>query len=283
MRQDAPQTPAVVFGGSIKGDRSEQQDSFRTIWLKAEQAWLLLVTDGMGGHAAGGVASKVAADTFVASFIAARRAEPSLEKVLQLALEEANCQIQAQQQASPELAGMGTTLVAVHIRRDRLCWISVGDSPLWALREGRLSRLNKDHSLRSLVGAAGTSRGNLLLSALNGEPIVEIDCQSQPNTLAPGDSLILASDGLLTLTEEEIVRAVLPRSGAEGMVRALLEQVQYRAKPHQDNCTAIAYTAPMQPSQQTKRSSSGLSRTTAIWMVIAGLALIAILSRLWRI
>jgi protein phosphatase len=238
-----PAAPGV-FGAAIQGRRSEQQDSLRSVWLSEEQGWLLIVADGMGGHAAGAVASRIAVDAFVPAFTAKRADGASLEAALQSALDEANSRIAQGQKDAPETAGMGTTLVAAHVSSDGLAWISVGDSPLWLIRRGRIARLNEDHSFRLAAARGAKAIANMLESVLNGEPIPLIDCHAEPVPLGQGDVVILASDGLLTLSEVEIAAAVRDAGGGpEPIVRALLKAVEAHAKPNQDNCTVVAASA----------------------------------------
>ncbi len=231
----------VVFGAAIQGQRSEQQDSFCSIWLPKERAWLLIIADGMGGHAAGEVASRIAVDTFITSFNAARSAGTGLEEALNLSLDSANARIASTQRASPETIGMGTTLVAAHLSTNGLAWISVGDSPLWLYRADKLIRLNEDHSLRGAVAAGARGVGNLLQSALNGQTIALIDCRAQPYPLLAGDLVLISSDGLLTLTEDEIAATVRQSSvgGPEAITRAILDAVEDRRKSNQDNCAVV--------------------------------------------
>ena len=273
---------ADVFGAAIKGDRKDQQDSFRSIWLSGERAWLLLVADGMGGHAAGGVASTVAVDIFASSFIAERGNSTAIDKALPAALDAANARLHKIQQNSPDLHGMGTTLLAVYLSPDQLAWISVGDSPLWMLRNGRMRRLNEDHSLRSVVAEGNHVRGNLLISALNGQPLGEVDCQIQSNALSPGDTLVLGSDGILTLEEDDIasIVAALPaETDAETTARRLLENIEQRAKPRQDNCTVViaTYRSVNSPARSYVRTDK------RIWLLTAVIAAASAFFWFWTI
>jgi PPM family protein phosphatase len=232
---------AGAFGAAIQGCRPEQQDSFRSVWLAGEEAWLLLVADGMGGHAAGEVASRIAADGFVATFSASRSRGASVNHALQRALDAANEQIALHQEDAPETEGMGTTLLAAHLGTQGLAWISVGDSPLWMFRNGVVHRLNEDHSLRAAAAAGEDVSPNMLLSALDGTLVPLVDLRPKPLRTRSGDLAILASDGLLTLSEAEISRKIEENAGAgpEAVVRALLKAVEDRGEPHQDNCTVI--------------------------------------------
>jgi PPM family protein phosphatase len=273
MSDASPQRAAAepeVFGAAIQGRRSEQQDSFRSVWLAARQAWLLVVADGMGGHAAGAVASRVAADAFVSTFATRRSEGVSLDEAMRGALHDANTQIAKSQEDAPETTGMGTTLVAAHLDADGVAWISVGDSPMWIFRNGAINRINEDHSLRPAVAAGAKAIANMLQSAVNGEPIALVDCRSKPVRLRPGDLVILASDGLLTLSDEEISDTVGNKAsaGPEAIVRALLKAVEERGKSNQDNC-AVMVAAPHLTKTRTTSAPLPLRWLAAIATVIA--------------
>ena len=237
----APDTLAAIHGAAIQGRRPEQQDSFSSQWLPADGAWLLVLADGMGGHAGGQVASRTAVDTFVAAFTQARLSRTPIDQAFKSALEKANARLAAAQDASPQLTGMGTTLVGVLLSAQGLAWISVGDSPLWLLRGNRLERLNEDHSLRSAVAAGVATSGNLLLSALNGQETTLVDLHAEPVPLRAGDLVVLASDGLLTLTESEIISAARLNAdgGPEQITQAILRAVEMHGKSNQDNCAVV--------------------------------------------
>lgn len=229
-----------VFGAAIQGARSEQQDAYRLRWIENEEAWLLVLADGMGGHAGGGTASKIAVDGFVAAFVSQRSRGATLEDAFQAALNDANVRIAQAQQAQPDLADMGTTLVAAHLSQAGVSWISVGDSPMWICRDDRLRRLNEDHSLREIAGSAKNLR-NMLQSVLNGAPIPMVDCQAAPVALRPEDILLIASDGILTLDEDEIAATLqqLYSRGASSVGNSLLDSVSEYQRSNQDNCSVI--------------------------------------------
>lgn len=236
-----------VFGAALKGGRGEQQDSFRSRWLAGEQAWLLVLADGMGGHASGGLASTIAVDGFTAAFPTLRESGASLRQALFGALEDVNTRIAKAQQARPQVAGMGTTLVGAYLYPQGLAWISVGDSPMWLYRTGELRRLNEDHSLRETLGPEAGGLANMLQSALVGGAIPLIDCHSEPMKLRDDDLILVASDGLLTLPEREIARLVDENvKEPQHLTQILLQAVEERAKPYQDNCTLLIAAAPRQ-------------------------------------
>jgi serine/threonine protein phosphatase PrpC len=171
---------------------------------------------------------------------------------LKTALAAANLAVDRMIAADPDTLGeAGTTLVAALIERDAVRWISVGDSPLLLWRKGKLTRLNADHSMRAVFAAKVAARQmraadvathperNALLSVLTGLEIPKTDAPPDPTPLLPGDIVIAASDGLLTLTAAEISKALkkLHSAPALTIVRTLLEMVEKKGILRQDNTT----------------------------------------------
>lgn len=251
-----------VCGRAILGRREVQEDAFDVgmIGRDGEERWLLVVADGMGGHAAGEHASNLAARAFRAEF---ESTSGSVPQRLDAALRHANDEIARAIMQEPRFAGMGCTLVAAHLSRDGLHWISVGDSPLWRWRDGELHRLNQDHSMRALLKeevargrmlpreAETHANRNALISAVAGDEIAQVDLSAVPQPLRQGDVVLLASDGLLTLSEDEIAAAIgeaaRPRgsgAGAAAVVDTLLAEVERRNLRRQDNCTIVAAVWP---------------------------------------
>ena len=266
----------TVYAAAIQGARSQQQDAVRLRWLADEAAWLIALADGMGGHAAGNLASKIAVDSFVGSFAALRAEGGGFEDAFNAALQEANARIAAMQQARPETKGMGTTLVAAHISRQGLRWISVGDSLLMLCREGGIVRLNEDHSLRGLSEEArGNSAANMLISALSGGPIQKIDLRTEPLRINRGDVLMVASDGVLSLSEADISRVLASGSASQVDLTtdALIALVQKAANPHQDNCTVALF------AEDAADSRAG--RWRLVVLVLLGLAAAGAAAAAW--
>jgi len=267
----------AVYAAAIQGARSQQQDSVRLRWLADDAAWLIALADGMGGHAAGDLASKIAVDSFVGSFAALRAEHAGFEEAFGTALTEANARIAAMQQARPETRGMGTTLVAAHISRQGLRWISVGDSLLTLYRDGSSARLNEDHSLRGLSEEArGSSSANMLVSALSGGPIQKIDLHTEPLPIVRGDVLMVASDGVLSLADAEIARVLASAGPAQVdvMTNSLIDCVERAGVPHQDNCT-VALFAPDAESRARGRSRLALLLYAVLGLAVAGVAIAA--------
>lgn len=242
-----------VATGQLLGDREKQEDAVR-IARQSEDGensdLLMLLSDGMGGHAGGEIASNLALETFQDHFenvSTNMRPRGRLEE----SLEAANAAIAAEAVKNPELKGMGCTLIAVLVAAGRLVWVSVGDSVLFLMRHGQLRRLNADHSyfgeLLELVErgeitrqeAAAHPKKNALLSVLTGAPIKLVDLNVIESD--PGDVLILASDGLETLSDEDIGRIAQATigKGVSAVSEALLAAVNTRARPRQDNTSVV--------------------------------------------
>ena len=212
----------------ITGKREYQEDSFglldeRDLGLDDSEHAVLLVADGMGGHVGGAIASDLLCKTFVEAYPLS--SGPIVDR-LRTCLEEANGAIAAAVAQNPALDSMGSTLVAVVVASGGLHWISVGDSPLWLFREGQLSRLNADHSMAPVLAdlvAAGRMTAeqaarhpsqHSLRSVVMGDEMPLIDVSAQPVALERGDRVVLASDGLLTLDEQEIADVLKKKQDA---------------------------------------------------------------------
>ena len=239
------------------GKREYQEDSFglldgRDLGLDDSEHAVLLVADGMGGHVGGAMASGILSKTFVEAY--PRSSGPIVDRLRQC-LDEANGAIAAAVEENPALARMGSTLVAAVVSSEGLHWISVGDSPLWLFRAGQLERLNADHSMASELAelvaegrmtaeeAAQDPRRNMLNSAVMGYGIEMIDVSEQPVAVEKGDRVVLASDGLLTLDEQEIAEILEKTRDAplEDSAAALIQAVEEAGRPYQDNATVLLY------------------------------------------
>lgn len=237
------------YGDQIQGERDYQEDTF-SIRVFGDDI-LLLLCDGMGGHVGGKQASSLAIEQFTLGV--RQHMHAPVNQRLEAGLASANSAIQACVSQSEELKGMGTTLVAVYVSAETIHWVSVGDSPLLLVRENQIQRLNADHSLagvfKKLVeqgqmtaqDAANDPKRHVLLSAVSGDPIKHIDLRESPFDLKSGDYLLLASDGLETLSAQDIIRLVAGNKKPQKAVAQLLGAVKTYQKPQQDNATVIVY------------------------------------------
>ena len=241
-----------IAGAQIDGARDYQEDAFliSRVGESADSrgAALLIVADGMGGHAAGNVASNMAVQTFN-KFITARYPSEDLARTMREAVRQANLSITETVRETVALKGMGCTLVAALVDEETLRWISVGDSHLYLARDGELKKLNADHSYGGFLdrmAAAGKpvepepgfSR-NMLMSALTGEDIAEVDCPEFGLELQAGDRLVVASDGLDTLSARKVLELLATSATARECSDNLLKAVQDAGLPRQDNTTSV--------------------------------------------
>lgn len=225
-----------------------------------------VLADGMGGHNAGEVASRMAVDVMTrycvdvfASNARGRQTEPCAHETdtLRGAIEAANTAIHEMARFNPECAGMGATIVAALLQNGHLCVAHVGDSRLYRLRAAKLLPLTEDHSVvqellnRGLFTpeqARQSTSKNLVTRALGVEPHIQVDMQ----TLAtePDDLYLLCSDGLndvLTLSDME---RVLVDHGAdlETAARQLVDAANQAGGP--DNISVVI----MRPGERFRRT-----------------------------
>lgn len=239
--------------GAAQGSRSRQEDDYGVFELPPELEagdLLLVLADGMGGERGGARASALAVRSFIEAYDTASAA--AIPNRLEQVLTRVNERIAWDAASDPDgLQGMGCTLLAVVLAEEGLYWISVGDSPLWLWRRGRLIRLNQDHAYRSILAhqvyngeisaaeAAGHPDRNALISAVTGAELELVDLPRQVYPLQPGDQILLASDGLLTLEERDIA-AILSRTHPDrSPCPPLLAAVAEHHNLHQDNVTVL--------------------------------------------
>lgn len=235
------------------GRRDRQEDSVASDFLTGAGVGFAVLADGMGGHAAGDVASKLAVTEVFAGLKLWSDAPESLAHhmadVLLDVAEAANGSIADYAARQPDLLGMGTTLLAPVIVHGQLYWISVGDSPLLLFRDGEMTRLNANHSLATyldqMVRSGQMSERDAQMhpdrhcvtSVLNGAEIHQIDCRHAPVALEPGDVVLAASDGVESLGLGHLAACFRanPEASSAALCRLLLAEVEALNLPEQDN------------------------------------------------
>ena len=242
---------------SLKGRRDYQEDSLIASFPLGQTNGFAVLADGMGGHTCGHLASAIV----VAEIFSQLKMKDALVEdgtlnipaALEEAAQAANDGVAAYTAKNDEAFGMGSTLLTVMVRRDKLYWVSIGDSPLLLFRDGALRQLNKDHSLAPEIdlmvkaGAMSPEIGrdhpdrNSLTSAISGTTIDKIDCPGRPIVLRPEDVLIAASDGLQYLSNGVIARTLkLNQLGRSvDIADALMEELEKLDHPTQDNAAFI--------------------------------------------
>lgn len=210
----------MVLRAAARTDVGRRRAANEDSYAVAEDLGLYLVADGMGGHSAGQVASRLAAESSVGALRTLQGATTSLSEKLRHAVSAANREIFSSAQAEPEYQGMGTTLVALLAGPDRIALAHVGDSRAYRIRGGRIRQLTDDHSLvaelvrrREITesAAAGHPHRHVLTRAMGVRPSVEPDlAELTPET---GDCFLLCSDGLTGhVSDDEIAARVAPGS-----------------------------------------------------------------------
>ena len=239
-------------GSQIDGARDYQEDAFLITHLtdaNGRPGAFVIVADGMGGHNAGNLASNMAVQAFN-RHVSANYPSENPAEVLKEAVTKANDSIKETISETPALQGMGCTMVAAILEQDKITWASVGDSHLYLIRANELKKINADHSYGGFLDrmeAAGspidpepTLSRNMLMSAITGEDINEIDVPETPLDLAAGDRVLICSDGLDTLSFDDIIQFSDWSESPKDLVNALMQAVQNADMPRQDNTTVIA-------------------------------------------
>ncbi len=269
-----------------QGRREIQEDAVVTDFPAGMDVGFVVLADGMGGHAAGEIASAILVTEVFAELkfkmADLKRHEASLPAILRHAAKTANTCIRDYVCENPENYGMGATLVAPALVEDRLYWISVGDSPLFLHRNGKMRQLNEDHSMAPQIdrmvasGLITAKEGrnhpdrNCLLSVLLGDGVAKIDCPEEPFKVREGDILLVASDGLQSLTDVEIATILTDNDekSANEIAFALLTAVNALKDPDQDNISISVVkmnrTRPVVaivPEYRSRRAVGGMSQT----------------------
>jgi serine/threonine protein phosphatase PrpC len=250
------------YSAAAKSDvgrkRHGNEDSFRL----APELGLFVVADGMGGHAAGEVASRLAVDTiqeWVVKYLGgsdaalAGKPEPTCCREANFLLSSirlANRIIYDAAQGRREYAGMGTTVVSILAVNDHVALAHVGDSRIYRLRGEQIVQLSRDHSLvqqqvdRGIISpeeAQESQYKHLITRALGVKESVEVELAEQP--VLPGDFLLLCSDGLSDLLEDEEMLGIVREHAddLEKACQALVDRANY--KGGDDNITALLIQA----------------------------------------
>lgn len=256
-----------VFGKTDVGRvREHNEDSFAVADLTTENATLqpevrthtlgergtlFMVADGMGGAAAGEIASEMAVDTVIKElktrWMSAPTAEPEVfAAALKAATDAANRAIHQYASEHPENRGMGTTATIAGLLRDTLYLTQVGDSRAYLVRNGEAKQITKDQSLMQKLIEANemteeeaeqSDRRNIILQALGPEARIKIDLTSQ--RIRRGDTLILCSDGLSgQVRRDEIARLATEEKDLVEVCKKLIDRANENGGP--DNITVIA-------------------------------------------
>ena len=238
--------------------RSRNEDQFG-IWepedpgQRQPRGLLLAIADGMGGARGGEVASRLAIETVLRSY----REAPgvSVAEDLRAAFQAANRRVHRESLTNPDLGGMGTTCTAVVLRQGEIHLAHVGDSRAYLARAGRIRQLTQDHSLvgqlvrdHHLTAAEARTdpRRNVVIRSVGIGPDVEVDVERVGERLQPGDTVILSTDGLHGLLDDEEIGTAASGADLGAACHRLIELARERGGP--DNITVILARAEVEPA-----------------------------------
>jgi PPM family protein phosphatase len=255
-----------VFGRTDVGrNREHNEDAFIVADLTANNATLhadvrthvsgergsiFMVADGMGGAAAGEIASQMAVDTVIRElqdhWLTAPAADAeSFARAIRRATATTNSEIHAYALQHPEYRGMGTTATIAGLLGDTVYVAQVGDSRAYLVRQGVARQITKDQSLMQKLVEAGelteeeaeqSERRNIILQALGPEPVVKVDLTHQQ--VRRGDILVLCSDGLSgQVTKDEIASMVSSGGDLTEACKRLIDRANETGGP--DNITVV--------------------------------------------
>ncbi|MDY3282397.1 Stp1/IreP family PP2C-type Ser/Thr phosphatase [Dysosmobacter sp.] len=228
--------------------RKDNQDAYG-VELRTETGHTIcVVCDGMGGAAAGQLASQLAVSTFLQELkkvLTAEMTPEQLREASSYAVSLANRSVYEKSESAPELRGMGTTLVSAVTCGGSVVISNVGDSRAYRVTPDGITRITKDHSLvesmvdRGDITAEEARRHpnrNLITRALGPDPVA--DCDGYITPLNPGEYILLCTDGLIdTVTDQEMLFEIIHGDGQDTCLQRLLEIAKAHGAP--DNVTAV--------------------------------------------
>lgn len=283
--------------------RANNQDSYAVMVAESEERFdrrghLFVVADGMGAHAAGELASKIACEQIAMRYIGSQKSD--VGQALGEAVHRANTAIFERGQSNPEFHNMGTTASALVLVQGRGYVAQVGDSRVYRLRQGVLEQLSFDHSLVWEMEASGQVSSNsplgkaipknVITRSLGPGAHVMVDLEG-PFELELDDRYLLCSDGLTGLVEDDDLGVLMDCLPLEKLTPVLVDLANLRGGP--DNITVIAVDVTSENLIDRSRprlnsngdgafrwssvhsSRSLLAATTICWFGAIGLAIAA--------
>ncbi len=228
--------------------RSNNQDSFAIVRATGAESFknrghLFMVADGMGAHAVGELASKLACDNIPHIYLKTKAGSP--EEALEKAYHEVGGQIYTKSQASPDFHRMGTTCSTLVLLPAGAMIAHVGDSRVYRVRQGRIDQLSFDHSLVWELVKKGHMKPehvhkaypkNVITRSLGPEPTVDVDIEG-PLPIETGDVYVVCSDGLSGPVTDPEIGAIASQFHPETAARYLMHLANLRSGS--DNVTVI--------------------------------------------
>lgn len=239
---------------SLKSDIGERQEQQDAVYVKkySEDTVLMILCDGMGGFSGGSIASTLAVNEILKIFDKSEFND--INELLTYAMDVADSIIFKLKDENNRRLMAGTTCVIVFIKNMKMYWLSVGDSRLYVIRNGKISQITRDHTVELKLRIdysndkitieefnEGMKDKSTLCSYLGMNGIEIYDISKEALKIKPDDLILLASDGLYkSLSKEEILRFVLEKRNNEDIVDDMLCEAAKVAKgKNQDNTSII--------------------------------------------
>jgi serine/threonine protein phosphatase PrpC len=267
--------------------RSNNQDSFRILTAPSVEQWrsrghLFVVADGMGAHAVGELASKMAVDSIPHAYH--KLVSMPCAQALVKAVEDANANIHSRGVANRDFQGMGTTCTVLVLLPEGALIAHVGDSRAYRVRDGRIEQLSFDHSLAwelvrrkqlTFEQARASVPNNVITRSLGPEADVETDVIG-PHPIRYGDTFVLCSDGLSGQVTDGDIGLIAQHLPAQDACQYLVDMANLRGGP--DNITLIVVRVEDPTSSSGRKDSDASSaaaptrRDYTKWFPILGVA-----------
>ncbi len=237
----------VVHASSNRlGNRSSNQD--RCLVLEQTDSVLLVVADGMGGHARGDLAAQTAVDSLRRSYLSCPEPNADPPRFLAQALNHAHLAVVDAGHAQTPPLEPRTTCVVCLIQNDRAWWAHLGDSRLYLVRDGQIVIRTRDHTPVEELVKTGVlddeairshPMRNTVSRCLGGSPALPKISFGHAR-LEPGDTLLLCSDGLWSaLTEQRLCDLPADDQQLEQRINQLTDEADVATYPHSDNITLV--------------------------------------------
>ena len=239
-----------IAAATDRGQVRSQNQDFHTycipeLGVRDSKGILLAVADGMGGHAGGEQASRLAVETLMAEYY--RPAQLPIRESLEKAAIKANAAVKQRAAEEPTLRGMGSTLTALVLQQETICYAHVGDSRGYLIQNGTLTQFTQDHSLVADLVRAGVITPqdarkhpdrNIITRAIGMEMAFDVDVAELPAPPRCGQTYLLCCDGLHgQLTAAEIQSILLGTGDLQIACQQLVDKANAYGGP--DNITVM--------------------------------------------
>ncbi len=232
---------------SLQGDRSNNQD--RCAVFNADNCWLLLLADGLGGHPKGEVAAQITLNVCRQMFDRSLKPIQSPTRFMRACVQNAHQGILEYGGRQHPAITPRTTLVLALIQNEKCYWSHVGDSRFYLIRNGEIVSRSRDHSVAKILEDLPESvdnehniNRNAVTRCLGGERTPPHSPMGPVSTIIAGDTIILSSDGFWAqLEQQQIIDTLTGVFPLRKAVHLLANTAIKQGRPHSDNVTAIAF------------------------------------------